>query len=90
MFSFFSCFFLTCVVFQGQVFFCCVLSFQLRVVPLLSFVFCCFFLFFPMWCIRFGVLDRCFLIGVFMCVCVCFQECFDIDLIGDLLCDFDW
>ena len=20
----------------------------------------------------------------------CFQECFDIDLIGDLLCDFDW
>ena len=24
------------------------------------------------------------------CFHVCFQECFDIDLIGDLLCDFDW
>ena len=70
--------FLLYVVFFSYVwFFCCLFFFFFSV-----------FLFFPDVVHSFGVLDRCFLIGVFMCVC--FQECFDIDLIGDLLCDFDW
>ena len=68
-------FFLLYVFFSCVWFFCCLF-------------FLLFFFVFPDVVHSFGVLDRCFLIGVFMCVC--FQECFDIDLIGDLLCDFDW
>ena len=72
-----------CVFSVDFCFFCCVYVFSA-----VFMFFCCFFLFFPDVLHSYGVLDRCFLIGVFMCVC--FQECFDIDLIGDLLCDFDW
>ena len=54
-FYFSGVFFLTCVVFQGQVFFCCMLFFQLRVVLLLSF-FLLFFVFSRcgafVWCSR--------------------------------------
>ena len=64
------------------------LFFQLRVVLLLSFFSVVFFVFSRcgafVWCSRPLFSDWRFH------VCVCFQECFDIDLIGDLLCDFDW
>ena len=74
--------------FKDKFFFCYMLFFSVACGSSVAFFFCCF-LFFPDVVHSFGVLDRCFLIGVFMSV-VCFQECFDIDLIGDLLCDFDW